>query len=634
MHVNNPLHLLFEKSNTQKQLLLNNGSSLDHFVKKKLIVMPYLVHIEYDFATNSLPSPPEMEFEAQCRKIEETVIEVLRDADLEKATEHGVRAAAADRLGFSLSELCHKQLVRRVVESYLLSLPAEDNVHEGVKEVVPERQQQQEKSTGFDSKEVAEKQQQDHIPNFNSKEVPEQQQQERSPNFDPKEVRTDGGGRVICKLSAKTILSIQNFREKNLVSIRDYYQKDGKQFPSDRGISLTTKQWSTFRSCFPALEEAIAKMESRFTLRKVMYHKSVREQIEADMSSPVTAFASPGFVPIHHGHERRQIEAGTSNSVSNFAPPSNDQHDSVALVPIETTRLNGKNYHCWVHQMIFFLKQLKIAYVLTERCPSIPLQTEASFEEIVQAKASEQKWVGDDYICRRNILNSLSDHLFDQYSKRTCSAKELWEELKLVYDEDFGTKRSEINKYIQFQMVDGIPILEQVQELHNIADSIIASGTWIDENFHVSAIISKLPPSWKEYRMSLMHAEFLPLNMLMHHLKVEEESRSRCKEAPSKNAHEIGSRLDDKVGPRKREPKRLCYSCGKEGHISRQCQQKKIDIQLQKKRKDRDVMPVAMERLPLRIPDYDPYGPDLELEELIEKWSKFNWDLKEMALER
>ncbi|KAK2971709.1 hypothetical protein RJ640_004003 [Escallonia rubra] len=586
------------------------------------------------------PSPPGMEFEAQCRKIEETVIEVLRDADLETATEHGVRAAAADRLGFSLSELCHKQLVRRVVESYLLSLPAEDKVQEEVKEVFPERQQQQEKSAGFDSKEVAEKQQHDDIPNFSSKEVTEQQQQERSPNFDPKEVRTDGGGRVICKLSEKTVVSIQNFREKNLVSIRDYYQKDGKQFPSERGISLTAKQWSAFRSSFPALEAAIAKMESRV---------SVREQIEADMSSPVTASASQGCVPIRHGHERRQIEAGTSSSVPNFAPPSNDQHDSVALVPIETTRLNGKNYHCWVHQMIFFLKQLKIAYVLTERCPSIPLRTEASFEEIVQAKAAEQKWVGDDYICRRNILNSLSDHLFEQYSKRTCSAKELWEELKLVYDEDLGTKRSEINKYIQFQMVDGIPILEQVQELHSIADSIIASGTWIDENFHVSAIISKLPPSWKEYRVRLMHAEFLPLNMLMHHLKVEEESRSRCqKGAPSKNAHEICSRLDDKVGPRKREPKRLCYSCGKEGHISRQCQQKKFDIQLQKKRKDSDVMPVAMEviadikqltftlskTLPLRIPDYDPYGADLELEELIEKWSKFNWDLKEMALER
>ncbi|KAK3037343.1 hypothetical protein RJ639_032105 [Escallonia herrerae] len=513
-----------------------------------------------------------MEFEAQCRNIEETDIEVLRDADLEIATEHGVRAAAADRLGFSLSELCHKKIVRRVVESYLLSSPAEDKVQEEVKEVVPERQQQQEKSTGFDSKE------QNNNSSSSSK--------KEAPILTPKRFGQMAAAESFVSYRIRQSCQFK-IREKNLVSIRDYYQKYGKQFPSDRGISLTAKQWSTFRSSFPALEEAIAKMESQV---------SVREQIEADMSSPVTAFASQGCVPIRHGLERRQIEAGTSNSVSNFAPPSNDQHDSVALVPIETTRLNGKNYHCWVHQMIFFLKQLNIAYVLTERCPSIPLRTEASFEEIVQAKAAERKWVGDDCISRRNILNSLSDHLFDQYSKRTCNAKELWEELKFVYDEDFGTKRSEINKYIQFQMVDGIPILEQVQELHNIADSIIASGTWIDENFHVSAIISKLPPSWKEYRVRLMHADFLPLNMLMHHLKVEEESRSHGeKEAPSKNAHEIGLRLDDKVGFRKREPKRLCYSCGKEGHVSRQCQQKKFDIQLQKKRKDSDVMPAAME---------------------------------------
>uniref|UniRef100_A0A5B7AER8 CCHC-type domain-containing protein n=1 Tax=Davidia involucrata TaxID=16924 RepID=A0A5B7AER8_DAVIN len=383
------------------------------------------------------------------------------------------------------------------------------------------------------------------------------------------------------------------------------------------GISLTTEQWSAFRKSVPAIEEAIMKMESR------MKSEDVSKQIEADVSDSVTAFASQGLIPV----ERKQIEADMPNSVTAFTPQGvipNGRKQVEAdmsnlaptfapqgLIPIETTRLDGKNYYCWVHQMEFFLKQLKIAYVLTEPCPSITLSPEASVEEIAQARAAAQKWADDNYICRRNILNSLSDHLFDQYSNKTYSAKELWEELKLVYDEDFGTKRSLVNKYIQFQMADGIPILEQVQELHNIAASIIASGMWIDDNFHISTIISKLPQSWKESRMRLMHEEFLPLNMLMYRLRVEEESRSRNKrgEPSTKEAHCADSKLENKLGPKKREMKRpgmywemekdnkaiVCYNCGKKGHISRHCHRRKFDIREKENEKDNEAVPVVTE---------------------------------------
>lgn len=277
----------------------------------------------------------------------------------------------------------------------------------------------------------------------------------------------------------------------------------------------------------------------------------------------------------------KQLE-DVSNSVSDLAPQE--------VVSIEPNRFDGKNYHCWAKQMEVFLKKLKIAYILTDRCPSVTLGPEATTEEIAQAKLDEQKWVNDDYICRRNILSCLSDPLFYRYSKATSSARELWEELKLVYlHEEFGTKRHQVKKYIEFQMVEEKAIVEQVQEFNNIADSIVAAGILIDENFHVSVIISKLPPSWKDFCIKLMGEEYLPFWKLMDHLRLEEESRKQEKQEGSSNL--LGNHQFRKFRPKNRDMKPpgmhwnryesemdeksiVCYSCGKQGHISRNCRRK------------------------------------------------------------
>ena len=284
---------------------------------------------------------------------------------------------------------------------------------------------------------------------------------------------------------------------------------------------------------------------------------------------------------------------------------------SQEVVAIATHRFYGKNYHCWAQQMEIFLKQSKIAYVLTDPCPSVSLGREATTEEIARAKHDVLKWVNDDCICRSNILSSLSDPLFYQYSKRAGSAKELWEELKLVYlYEEFGTKRSQVKNYIEFQMVEERPVVEQVQEFNNIADAIVAAGMSIDENFHVSVIISKLPPSWKDFCIKLMRDEYLPFRKLMDHLRIEEECRSQEKQRESSTLlgdHEIrkfvpnsrdlkppGMRWSRRESEMDGRPK-FCHNCGKKGHISRNCRAKFVKENNESRDVDNGSMPAVTE---------------------------------------
>lgn len=50
----------------------------------------------------------------------------------------------------------------------------------------------------------------------------------------------------------------------------------------------------------------------------------------------------------------------------------------------------------------------------------------------------------------------------------------------------------------------------------------------LPKSFQVSAIIAKLPPSWKDYTKKMVHkTEDSTLEQLQKHLRIEEESRLR-----------------------------------------------------------------------------------------------------------
>ncbi|KAK3228117.1 hypothetical protein Dsin_007979 [Dipteronia sinensis] len=151
-------------------------------------------------------------------KIEETVREILGKSDMSKTTVNQIRKQASDKLGLDLSQTECKDFVRHVVNSVL--------------------EEQEDKS----------KQQEEEV-------VEEEGKGNRE--YD------DQGDLIVCKLSDMRRVTIQDFKGKSLISIREYFIKDGKEFPSSRGISLTEDQWSIFKTHVPDIEKAVQKMESR-----------------------------------------------------------------------------------------------------------------------------------------------------------------------------------------------------------------------------------------------------------------------------------------------------------------------------------------------------------------------------------
>ncbi|GAB2224105.1 hypothetical protein Droror1_Dr00004852 [Drosera rotundifolia] len=161
------------------------------------------------------------------RRIKSTVSEILKCADVDSMTELSVRAMAAVQLGLDLSDLASKKLISTLIDSFLLELQLaedEDNTPAGPVNAasVDGDAAMQTCSMGVVAEEEVDKRD-DVVP-----------------------VGGDGGGdfsRVICDLSKRRHVTVSGSKGNTIVSITEFYEKDGNRVPTQKGAILTSEQW-------------------------------------------------------------------------------------------------------------------------------------------------------------------------------------------------------------------------------------------------------------------------------------------------------------------------------------------------------------------------------------------------------
>ncbi|XP_075640704.1 uncharacterized protein LOC142612504 [Castanea sativa] len=253
-------------------------------------------------------------------------------------------------------------------------------------------------------------------------------------------------------------------------------------------------------------------------------------------------------------------------------------------------RFRGVNFKGWRQKTLFYLTLLNVAYVLTEKKPKKKKSKQLTEEDLSQHEKDVKKWDNDHLYCRNYLLNCLSDDLF--------------------------------------QMVEGKSVVEQSYELQMIAQDVRSEGIRVDEQMQVSAIIDKLPESWKEFAKVLRHKQKeLSIESLITRLRVEEEARNQDKIvelhganrpkvnfiSSNENMPKANAKNNDYVRPKKmnfkhrpngnqsqhkthsnqrknqaHHPKHApnngnhtnnsnyaCFVCGKPGHLARNCRFRK-----------------------------------------------------------
>lgn len=201
-------------------------------------------------------------------KIEKTVLGILETADMADMTEYKVRKLAGEKLKINLSETHYKKFVRNIVENFLKSRQEEEEQEQATEEAEQKVEAKAEHKAEAEVEAEAEEEEEEEEEESpvkkqkNKKKMKIESSKKASQAGELQEATIDDNGDIIiCKLNNRRNVTIQEFRGNKLVSIREYYEKDGKQLPTAKGISLTIDQWTTFKKAIPAIEEAIQQLK-------------------------------------------------------------------------------------------------------------------------------------------------------------------------------------------------------------------------------------------------------------------------------------------------------------------------------------------------------------------------------------
>ncbi|KAF8650567.1 hypothetical protein HU200_063942 [Digitaria exilis] len=209
-----------------------------------------------------------------------------------------------------------------------------------------------------------------------------------------------------------------------------------------------------------------------------------------------------------------------------------------------------------------------------------------------------------DNLFRGCILGVIAPHLINPLLKKK-TGKEMWDALDAQYGvSDAGSELYLMEQFLDYRMVEDRPVVEQANELHVLAKDLGCCNKEnpcvLPDKFVAGGIISKLPPSWRDFATSLKHRrQEFTIDGLIGTLDVEEKARAkdvRNKGTPvgaSANfvQKNINARTNNK-GKGKKPPqpqnpgktkqtagfkkkKGACYVCGSEDHFAGKCPQRK-----------------------------------------------------------
>jgi hypothetical protein len=138
-----------------------------------------------------------------------------------------------------------------------------------------------------------------------------------------------------------------------------------------------------------------------------------------------------------------------------------------------------------------WLTDLKCFWVVLAPVPEV-----ATYDANAAARATtevkEAKWDEANQACLSQLLNVLSNRLFEVYSAST-STKVLWAELENKFSKvDNGNESFATESYLDYKMSEGMSVMEQLQEIQLLVQDLVQYNCNLPDSFHVNVILTKL----------------------------------------------------------------------------------------------------------------------------------------------
>jgi len=200
-------------------------------------------------------------------------------------------------------------------------------------------------------------------------------------------------------------------------------------------------------------------------------------------------------------------------------------------------KFTGANYKRWANQMRYWLTTLGLISAIDGTNPDSSTGSDPVYgphpppsDSTSTSSTATLKPEEIDYHCCHRILSALADNLYDIYYEFK-SAKELWDALEAEYGlDDAGILRFTSHSFNKFMMIDSKPINEQIHEFQDFIRHLQSKGNNFTDDFKVSCLIDKLPPSWSRFAGDLRHKQGnLTLIEALKAIRIEDQHRQNSK---------------------------------------------------------------------------------------------------------
>jgi len=116
---------------------------------------------------------------------------------------------------------------------------------------------------------------------------------------------------------------------------------------------------------------------------------------------------------------------------------------------------------------------------------------------------------------------NISDRLYDLYIP-ISTPNEIWKAPETKYNiERQGTDKFLIVKFLEFKILDSIPILDEEHELQVLVNRLRDLKVVLPAAFQVG----ELPSTWNDYRKNLLCIQKdFTVEKIMRHLRIDEEN--------------------------------------------------------------------------------------------------------------
>lgn len=241
--------------------------------------------------------------------------------------------------------------------------------------------------------------------------------------------------------------------------------------------------------------------------------------------------------------------------------------DSVTIdmdLKAETIRLNFNNYDLWKERTKQILIREGLWRVVVDDLPPMRQRTDAWIDKDQRAAAT----IG--YLVENSRLQSI---------KTAKTAQETWNILRDYHVQQSNAGRvGLIKRLCRLEMEEGGNVEEHLVEMDGLFDKLMEAGCDISEEMKCSFIMASLPESYDSFVAMVegCDGKFTErvVKAKLHNEYYKRLQKSERQEEKAMKAAAFKPRKwnqSEREESEKWEERRVCFECGKSGHIKRNC---------------------------------------------------------------